>query len=59
MSHGRKLGIIGLGYIGLPDAVVFAVAHKDYIAGGWPLIEAERNRSVAALTFKRGREIDG
>jgi UDP-N-acetyl-D-galactosamine dehydrogenase len=20
------------------DAVVFAVAHKDYVAGGWPLI---------------------
>lgn len=24
MSHGRKLGIIGLGYVGLPVAVAFA-----------------------------------
>ena len=21
------------------DAVVFAVAHKDYVAGGWPLVD--------------------
>ena len=24
MSHGRKLGVIGLGYVGLPVAVAFA-----------------------------------
>lgn len=31
MSHGRKIAVIGLGYVGLPVAVVFA-------RGGSPVV---------------------
>ena len=31
MSHGRKLGVIGLGYVGLPVAVAFARAGAPVI----------------------------
>ena len=35
------------------DAVVFAVAHKDYVAGGWPLVtKLLRNGEGVVLDIK-------
>ena len=55
MSHGRKIAVIGLGYVGLPVAVSFA-------RGGSPVIgfdiDAGRVRELQAGQ-DRTREVDG
>src|SRR5262249_18507550 len=53
MKHGRKIAVIGLGYVGLPVAVTFARSHSRVIAFD---ISLER---IAELTagYDRTREV--
>ncbi len=65
MSHGRKIGVIGLGYVGLPVAAAFARAGSSVV--GFDVDEKrvrelrdghDRTREVAAADLKHpGLEI--
>jgi UDP-N-acetyl-D-galactosamine dehydrogenase len=54
MSHGRKIAVIGLGYVGLPVAAAFARAGSPVIGFD---IDAERVRELQA-GHDRTREVD-
>ena len=42
------------------DAVVFAVAHDDYIKGGWPLVQSLlKGGTGVVLDVKRRLDRDG
>src|SRR5271165_6691460 len=54
MSHGRRIAVIGLGYVGLPVAAAFARAGTPVIGFD---IDAERVRELQAGQ-DRTREVD-
>jgi UDP-N-acetyl-D-galactosamine dehydrogenase len=47
-AHEYGLKLTPIGSLRAADAVIFAVAHKDYVSGGWPLIAKllKRNRGI-------------
>src|SRR5262249_18459843 len=53
VEHGYGLAMTGLDRLKPADAVVLAVAHQRFVAGGWPMIqELLRERSGLVLDVK-------
>jgi UDP-N-acetyl-D-galactosamine dehydrogenase len=47
-AHEYGIRLTPIGSLHAADAVIFAVAHKEYLAGGWPLIAKllKENRGI-------------
>jgi UDP-N-acetyl-D-galactosamine dehydrogenase len=47
-AHEYGIKLTPIGSLRAADAVIFAVGHRDYVAGGWPLIAKllKRNRGI-------------